>query len=95
MPQPSTPEEEWLKLLKARVTKELGVTLFALGISNKGKFSAKRGMNNLVVQDAEVIALLTKMNTVDSSIDIDINGNDADQLRELQIAAGNVNLTFS
>jgi chorismate mutase len=61
------------------------VTLFALGITTKDKFSAKRGMNNAIVQDAEVIALLTKMNTVDSSIDIDINGNDADQLRELQI----------
>ena len=83
MPQPSTPEEEWLKLLKERVTKEFGVTLFALGISTKDTFSAKRGMNNAIVQDAEVVALLTKMNVVDSSIDIDVNGNDADQLREL------------
>lgn len=86
MPQPITPEEEWLQMLKARVPREFGVTMFTLGINTKAKFSAKRGMNNATVQDAEVLALLTKMRSVDASINLDINGEDADRLRELQIA---------
>lgn len=38
------------------------------------------------MQDSEIVALLTKMQTHEPNIDRDINGTDADQLRELQIA---------
>ena len=45
-----------------------------------------RGMNSAAPTDQEVVALLTKMQALVSAISTDINGDDADQLRGLQIA---------
>ena len=85
MPGSETPEEEWLRLLKERVNMKFATALFAMNVTTKDKFSAKRGMNDALVQDGEVVAMLNKMHTFEAEIDTDINGEDADQLRELQI----------
>jgi hypothetical protein len=80
-------EEAWHETLKAwpDMTLEFTGALFAVGANTREKFAAKRGMNSANPQDSEVLALLTKMHSMDNSISLDINGEDADLLRGLQI----------
>jgi hypothetical protein len=62
-----------------------GGALLALGVDTFEKLRAKRGFNTEALEDAAVIALLTKMNDLDDKIDMDIDGEDADAIRRLHI----------
>ena len=81
-----TEQDTFIAALKgAGLSVEAGGALLSIGVDTFRKLEAKRGMRMDSPSDEHWVALLTKMQSADASIDTDVNGDTADQLRLLHI----------
>ena len=81
-----TEQDKFIAALKGvGLSVEAGGALLSIGVDTFRKLEAKRGMRMDSPADEHWVALLNKMKSVDSSIDTDVDGDTADQLRLLHI----------
>lgn len=93
--QGKTDQEIFAELCENSVREPVAIALAVAGIDTVVRFRAKRGMNAENVDDAHVNVLLTKLHAIDNTIDMDVDGDDGDGLRALQLLCRNVQTVSS
>jgi len=81
----STDDEMFNSFLEKTTRIELAIALASIGITTVVKLLGQRGMNQDPISDPGTVALLTKLRAKDPGIDTDLDGEDADGIRSLQL----------
>ena len=81
----STDQEMFAGFCEKTTRDELAIALAANGIDTVVKFLGQRGMNQDPISDVGTTALLNKCHAKDNNIDTDLDKEDADGLRSLQL----------
>ena len=81
----STDDEMFNSFLEKTTRLELAIALASIGITTVVKLLGQRGMNQDPISDPGTVALLNKLRAKDPGIDNDLDGEDADGIRSLQL----------